>query len=210
MNIDQLQSLLRSLLKIAGSALMAHGLTQAAGIVNGEDFIGVVLALGGLAWSHWEHGADAQPPPPSGKLPGPKVMLWLLVGTMCGWILSGCAGLAPGADPLVVRTEQLETVAYSALDNTVSLDNADRGFWRTNAPAFHGFCEWLREPVPTPTNPNEPRGLGMILLLDSAKVSYEANKSQSNTLLNALSALQIVLNQAAAWQTIITNQPSTH
>lgn len=101
MNFDQLTSLLRSLLKIAGSALAAHGLTQAASIVNGEDCIGVVLALGGLAWSHWEHGADA-PPPPAGKLPGPKIM-----------VLAGMLALLLAGATACNTTQQ--TVAYKSI-----------------------------------------------------------------------------------------------
>jgi len=84
------------------------------------------------------------------------------------------------------------------------VDNADRGFWITNAPAFHNFAEWLRTSVPTPTNPNEPRGLGLILLVDADKEAYIANKALSNNLLSAISDLQFAANQATAWQTIIS------
>lgn len=117
--------------------------------------------------------------------------------------ITGCKSVQPGSDPLVVRAEQLETSADGAFQFVVSVDNADRGFWMTNAPAFHHFAEWLREKVPTPTNPNEPRGLGMILLVDSAKLQYEANKSQSNSLVTALADLQLAVNQASAWSTIV-------
>lgn len=115
----------------------------------------------------------------------------------------GCATLQPGADPLVVRAEQLETAAEASFQLVVSVDNSDRGFWMTNAPAFHNFAEWLRAPVALNGNTNEPRGLGMILLVDSAKMAYLSNKSQSNVLITAISDLQAAAVQADAWATIV-------
>lgn len=116
----------------------------------------------------------------------------------------GCAALQPGADPLIVNTERFETLASGSFETVVDIDNADRGFWRTNAPAFHNFAEWLRAPVPTLSNPNEPRGLGMILLVDSARMAYEADKSQSNVLILAISAMTNAVTQAQGWAVIVT------
>jgi hypothetical protein len=115
----------------------------------------------------------------------------------------GCATVSPTSDPIVVHAEQVETSADAAFQLVVDLDNADRGFWTTNAPAFHTFAEWLRQPVPTPTNPNEPRGLGMILLVDQAKLAYETNSAMTNVLAATLADLQTALNQASAWTTIV-------
>ena len=121
-------------------------------------------------------------------------------------VFVGCATLDQGADPLIVNTERFESVADSSFQLVVSVDNADRGFWRTNAPAFHNFAEWLRTPVPTASNPNEPRGLGMILLLDSAKMTYEVDKSQSNVLILAISAMTNAVTQAQGWAAIVTTK----
>lgn len=118
-------------------------------------------------------------------------------------VISGCTTLAPGADPLVVRAEQLETTANASFDLVVAVDNANRGFWLTNAPAFHQFAEWLRAKVPVPNNADQRRGVAMILLVDSAKLTYQANHSQSNLLIQAVSDLQAAANQAAAWSTIV-------
>lgn len=57
MNQDQITSIIRSILKIAGSALAAHGLTNAANLVNGEDVAGVAIAVAGLVWSHYNHSS---------------------------------------------------------------------------------------------------------------------------------------------------------
>ena len=90
MNIDQVTSLVRSLMKIIGSALAAHGLTQAAGIVNGEDCIGVVLAIAGMVWSHWEHAADSAPPAGTNR----AMLTWLMIAAMGlfggSLMVSGC------------------------------------------------------------------------------------------------------------------------
>ena len=59
MNQDQLNSFVRSVLKIAGSILVAHGATKAAGIVNTEDMAGVVVILVGLIQSQIHHGQAA-------------------------------------------------------------------------------------------------------------------------------------------------------
>lgn len=52
----QTQALIRSLLKIIGGALAAHGLTRAAAVVNAGDSIelvfGVVSAIAGYVLSH--------------------------------------------------------------------------------------------------------------------------------------------------------------
>ena len=63
MNQDQFTSLIQSLIKIAGSALTAHGLTAAANIVNGQDVSGVVLVVAGLVWSHVWNAAPTTTPP---------------------------------------------------------------------------------------------------------------------------------------------------
>lgn len=124
----------------------------------------------------------------------------------CLWVsevVIGCKTVTAGSDPVVVHAEQIEASADAAFQLVVSLDNSDRGFWTTNAPAFHNFAEWLRQPVPVPSNPNEPRGLGMILLVDQAKLAYETNNAMTNVLNTALADLQTALNQASAWSTII-------
>lgn len=136
----------------------------------------------------------------------PNVLVLILALFAVLVLMVSCATVQSGADPLVVRAEQIETSGDAAFQLVVSVDNSDRGFWRTNAPAFHNFAEWLRAPVPTPSNPNEPRGLGMILLVDSAKMTYEVNKSQSNVLILAISAMTNAVTQAQGWAAIVTTK----
>ncbi len=122
-------------------------------------------------------------------------------------LFEGCASLAPGADPVVVRAEQVETIAQSTLNLVVQEDQANRGFWMTNAPAFHSFAEWLRAPMPV-DGTNLPRGLAIIKQLDDVKLSYKAGAATSNQVETVITTLQTALTQASAWLTIASNSPS--
>ena len=63
MNQDQIDSLVRSLLKVVGGILAAHGLTATAGIVNStnvtELISGIVVTLIGFYASHTNAATDA-------------------------------------------------------------------------------------------------------------------------------------------------------
>lgn len=126
-------------------------------------------------------------------------------------ILIGCAALQPGADPVIVRAQQVEESGKATFDFVLRLDSADRGFWRTNAPAFHNFCEWLREPQGVLDTTNIillPRCSAMILSLDNLRRDYKASKVSSNILLQSIAVLESVTVQADAWTKIVTNKPA--
>ena len=137
-----------------------------------------------------------------------KITCLIGLALVLAGVFIGCASLQKGADPIVVRAEQVETVAASAFDTVVILDNSNRGFWQTNAPAFHLFAEWLRTPITIESTNSMRRGLAMVKLVDDAKLIYVSNASQSNILNQAISDLQIAVTQAQAWSTII--QTPTH
>lgn len=88
MNQDQFLSLLRTVLKVSGSALAAHGATKAASIVNAEDVIGAVLLIGGALWSHFHHTESPAPTKPTGTV------ITTLLALVCGGVLlTGCTGV---------------------------------------------------------------------------------------------------------------------
>ena len=118
----------------------------------------------------------------------------------------GCVALQPGADPLVVRVEQAETLAKASFDFVVTTDDSNRAYWITNSPAFHNFAEWLREGVQCDAGKELPRGICMIQQVDTAKLAYLADKSQSNALLTVFGVLTDAQAQAAAWKTIATGK----
>ena len=125
-------------------------------------------------------------------------------------MLIGCSSLQPGADPLVVNAERVETVGKSTFDLVLNLDNSNRPYWQSNAPAFHDFCQWLRQPQTIEQTNTLPRAAAMLLSLDDVKLDYQSARSSSNALVEALATFQGVLNQAQAWQTLHhLNQPLT-
>lgn len=134
----------------------------------------------------------------------------LVASVLC---FTACAPLDPKADPLVVRTEQVQLISEGGLDFIIATDQLDRGFWRTNAPAFHKFCEYLREKLPAAGLPDGRTNLQRYLLsqweLDQAKLAYKGAKSAatSNALRSAQISLKALEDQTAAWLTIITNRP---
>lgn len=57
MNQEQIMSIVRSAAKVIGGALIAHGLSKYASIINGEDLLGLISTLVGLALSHSNHSS---------------------------------------------------------------------------------------------------------------------------------------------------------
>ena len=138
-----------------------------------------------------------------------KYMQWLSIPAIsfvaiCA-LLTSCAQLKPGADPLIVRAEQTEASAKASFDLLLSIDHSDRGFWKTNLPAFHGFCEWLREPQIALVTNILPRASAMIFSVNSVKRDYVESKSYSNSLVSAIAVLESACAEAGTWQFIVTN-----
>ena len=129
--------------------------------------------------------------------------LIVAIALCLGALVVGCAHLQPGADPVVVNAERLETSARATFNFVTEVDAANRTFYATNAPAFHKFVEWLRTPVEVRGTNIIRRGPAMILAVDAAKISYQNNVTQSNLLQIAVSDLTDAVMQAQAWQTII-------
>jgi regulator of protease activity HflC (stomatin/prohibitin superfamily) len=133
-----------------------------------------------------------------------KFALSSIVVAVLVWV-SGCAQLRPGQDPLVVRAEQVEATAKATFDLVLNIDHSDRGFWRTNAPAFHSFCEWLRQPQIVWVTNVLPRASAMIANLDNVKQDYVWARQGSNALITALVVLQSASTEAGGWVQVVTN-----
>lgn len=121
------------------------------------------------------------------------------------FILWACASVAPGNDPVVVRAEQLETDAKATFDLVLNIDNANRGFFATNAAPFHAFCETLRQPVTVDGTNTLPRAAAVLWLLDQDKQSYEQLGGSTNALWSAMSTVSTLISQAGAWSQVVTN-----
>lgn len=129
-----------------------------------------------------------------------------LITVFIATLIVGCATLNPGADPLVVRTEQTLSAARYTFDFVLNVDNLNRSFWITNAPALHNFCEWLRTPQTYGTN-TVARCVVMQLNVDDLKLAYKASKNtgSSNALWSAWSVLNAAVDQTVSWSNIITS-----
>ncbi len=91
MNRDQALSITRTLLKVIGSALVTHGATKAAGLLNSEDVIGLILTVVGLLWSHFDHSEETatKPNPIIGTLP--MVLFFAALAAVACASTTGCA-----------------------------------------------------------------------------------------------------------------------
>jgi hypothetical protein len=90
MNTDQLQSIVRTMLKIVSGLLVAHGLGDTASIINAPDVTGTILLVASLLWSHWSH-ASTPPASSGGSSLGGKLPVLFTLG-LSALLLSGCAG----------------------------------------------------------------------------------------------------------------------
>lgn len=226
---DNLQLIGQVVLIVLGPILLKHGIT--VGNDDADKILGSLAELAGILWKffHWHLTPSATPATadaalgkavtPSGSQSGfisSRVMF--LIGSLCMiaaaaliFLSSGCASVQPGQDPLVVNVERAQTVAAPTFDMVLTVDNAQRPFWQEKAPAFHDFCEWLRQPqavtLSDGTATNVQRAIAMQLNLDNVKLAYKSGRASSNTLVTAMTTLQSAAQQASAWLTITTNQP---
>ena len=128
----------------------------------------------------------------------------LLTGLLPAAFL-GCAHVAPGQDPLIVRAEQAETVAANTFNLVVTVDDANRPFFIANVPEFHKFAEWLRQPVFVDGTNQLPQGLAIVKNLDNVKLSYKSAQASSNVFFTTIIVLESTVSQAAGWLSKTTN-----
>jgi hypothetical protein len=130
----------------------------------------------------------------------------LLALTITATIFSGCAKLQPGADPIVVRAEQLETTAYSTFDTFLKLDDiamANTTIAPTWTNSAHPFATYLRKPVQNGTN-TVPFGIATVLSLDQVKLAYQAGTTSSNALVTAITVLTTTISQVSQYTSLIS------
>jgi hypothetical protein len=146
-------------------------------------------------------GTGGSPVPPIAIAAGVIVLAFGLC-----WLVTSCASVPPGSDPLVVRTEAAETVAFATFDTFLKLDDlamaapAVSNAW---AGAAHPFAGYLRKPIVSGTN-TVPFGIATILSVDQIKLAYQAGTSTSNALVTALDALSATVAQASQYTSLMT------
>lgn len=136
----------------------------------------------------------------------------LLLGAMAAGLFlttgMSCRKLDPGADPIVVRTEQALEMGRATFLFTLQVNDKDRDFFRARTPEFHAFCETLRRPTPYPLTSTNllPQWRVWLLSVDDVKRDYKAGRATGDAVLTSLSVLNGLLEQAEAWNTVITNR----
>lgn len=116
----------------------------------------------------------------------------------------GCAKLLPGQDPIVVRTEQVETQTYSILDTFLKLDDTINANSKL-APSWtaaHAFAQHLRTPVQSQKGIMVPLGIATILSVDQIKLAYVAGTTTSNALITAVNVLSTTVIQIQQYQSL--------
>ena len=109
--------------------------------------------------------------PPTGPAPVTALLLSLaLFGA------TGCATLQPGADPVVVRAEQTEQVAFATFDTFVHLVADHEADVQAKVPAAFTFAEWLRAKEADGT----PRGLALVNSLSTVRRAYASHRTPEN------------------------------
>lgn len=86
MNQDQIMSLVRSLAKMLGGYLIAHGMKKAGAFVNAEDSIGIIMTIIAFVCSHKTHSDSTSDKTPTGVAS--------VFALLCGLsvLMGGCAG----------------------------------------------------------------------------------------------------------------------
>lgn len=122
-------------------------------------------------------------------------------------LITGCASLQKGADPVIVRAEQTQTIAYGTFDTFLKIDAADRGFFRTNVPAMHEFAESLRKWVVLDAQSNR-QWVAYCQSLDRVKLAYKAGTATSNQVLTVLATVETALAESQQYLSqVSTNKP---
>jgi len=192
MNTDQVNSLIRSLFKIIGAGLIAHGMTDAASIVNNQDVIGLVLTLVGLLSSYNWHKDPTKPAAGGGAGSAPLVLFCLAL-TLAGF---GCVATNPdhtaGAPAYIIAPSlsnnlaTAQTIANTAAPIAGALVPAAAPF----APFISGGTYALG---------------GLITLLSGLLVTYRNQAAKQKAAAAALAATIPSSNHAQALSNAATN-----
>lgn len=85
MNTSQISSLIRSLMKLASGAFIAHGYLRLGNLMNTEDIIAAAIGFVVCIWSHLEHSSNSANAAgtSSNTSRGAMLALFLLAGFSC-------------------------------------------------------------------------------------------------------------------------------
>lgn len=200
MNTDQTTSMVRSVLKVAGGILLAHGASKAAAVVNGEDSVGLVVTIVGFVWSHFSNSdnsiakkadAIADKAPPVGSVTGMVLILGML-----SLAAVGCSKttLAPGGayanmpnGTNAFNADLPIVTAYNEMDAFVVSEANNHAWYASNFPVAVTAANYIRA-----------NGSNWCDTAVAARKAFVANSSSSNqtVLDNALAVISVAVSQA--------------
>src|SRR5574343_95674 len=105
---------IRQLLFVAGGAL---GAKSAASESDIEAITSAIMVIASLGWSWWNEVKERKA---AAKAAATVGALMLLLGA------TGCATVAPGSDPYVVRDEQTINIAFDTVDAFLKWERDNR------------------------------------------------------------------------------------
>lgn len=195
MNQSQLFSFIRSVFKISGAALAAHGANKSTELLNKEDLAGVALILIGTLWSHFRH-RETSPPSPRFV---PRLFLLPLIAIAIG----GCgtldkAGVYQG-DQTLYTAELVIVTSKDVVQTFVTWELQNRAAL-ARTPEVTKAADFLRR--------NFPKWKKSA---DALHDAYKLDPSTPNktALENALAVLRTALTEAAGYMSRAAMSPPT-
>lgn len=119
--------------------------------------------------------------------------LWLLsvvIFTAVTFLLTGCATLLPGSDPIVVRAEQATQLLYVTSDRFLLWEHTNREKY----PGFKALADKLRQHVPW-----------VLQRCRDATKTYKKNRDETNkrVLVISLASVETMLHEAQAATSLV-------
>jgi len=135
-----------------------------------------------------------------------KIMNWMVRWSLCLALLvmTGCASVAPGHDPVVVRAEQSLSIAFDTIDTFLKLEHDNQELVKKKLPEVHAFAQKLRAKV-TVGGKTQPFGISVIQSATDVKNAYKRNRSPENkaNLISALASLEAIVRETQQHLTAI-------
>ncbi len=168
--------------------LARHGLTALGGVGmatdgNVEQLAGALSFLIGIAMSLYEARKTKPIADPAATSVAVKIIPLLVT---CALLGSGCASVAPGHDPVVVRAEQTRSIAASTFAAFVKLEHYNRPALRAISSDFARIADQVRS-----------KSDGWIQSLTRVLAGYKASRNPENraSLTAALSTLDAAMRE---------------
>lgn len=135
-----------------------------------------------------------------------KLMNMMVRWSLCLalWVMTGCASVAPGHDPVVVRAEQSLSIAFDTIDTFLKLEHGNQELVKQKVPEVHAFAQKLRAKV-TVGGKTQPFGISVIQSATDVKNAYKRNRSPENkaNLISALASLEAIVRETQQHLTAI-------